>query len=281
MLGTQTGIQQHADTLTAAQLSRAIRFRLGLTTQRLFLTDQALVLLHQHRLRLHQHLATVAIDHQQPFMQQGGTDIRPHHCRHPHRSQDDRRMGVRGAVAHHHPQQTGLRDLGQQTRRQLVGDQNEAIRPRRRADRVIIQMEQQTLAKRAEIAGALAHVAILQAGELCGEMLRHLLHRPLRHRAAIHVAHQLAFQTRIIEQVRVEIEDRRALFLCAGTEAFTVAAKLAGRLFQGPRQTFALTLRVQGRGLIDMLQRRLADIHPPLTHRDPGRGGDSAQAVLA
>lgn len=80
--------------------------------------------------------------------------------------------------------------------------------------------------------------------------------------------------------MRVEIEDRRRLFLRPGSVAFAVATKLVGRLFQRTGQAFAFRGGVQRRGFIHLLHQRQADVHPALGDRHPGRGRQSANARL-
>ena len=80
--------------------------------------------------------------------------------------------------------------------------------------------------------------------------------------------------------MRVEIEDRRRLFLRPGGVAFAVATKLVGRLFQRTGQAFAFRGGVQRRGFIHLLHQRQADVHPALGDRHPGRGRQSANARL-
>ena len=141
-------------------------------------------------------------------------------------------------------------------------------------------MEQQTLTQGTQIAGPLFQITVAERGKLFGELLNDLFDRPLGHRAFVDFGKQLATQAGVGEEVRVKIEDRRRLFLRAGSIAFAVATKFVSRLFQRAGQAFAFRGGVQRRGFIHLLHQRQADVHPALGDRHPGRGREGANARL-
>ena len=213
-------------------------------------------------------------------MQQRGLNIGAHHrwdAEGPHHNSG---MGVGGAIAHHHAGQAILRHFGEGGGRQLVRHEDNARRPGVGPLNTVVEMEQQTLAQGTQIAGPLFQIAVAQRGKLFGELLNDLFDRPLGHGAFVDFGKQLATQAGVGEQVRVEIEDRRRLFLRAGSIAFAVATKFVGRLFQRAGQAFAFRGGVQRRGFIHLLHQRQADVHPALGDRHPGRGRQSANARL-
>ena len=101
-------------------------------------------------------------------------------------------------------------------------------------------MEQQTLSQGAEIASPFFQVTVSQCRKLIGKFFDDLLNRPLCDRAFIHFRKQLTTQTRVGEQVRIEVEDGRRLFLCACGKALAVTTKFVRRLFQRGGKTLAL-----------------------------------------
>ncbi len=142
-------------------------------------------------------------------------------------------------------------------------------------------MKQQALAEHAQIAGALAQIVILQPGKLRRVLLNHGFNRPFRHGPLLNLGKEIFFQARIAEQVRIEIENCRTLFLHAGGEAFTEAAEFGRRLAHCQRQAFAFALNIERGSLCDLIEGGLRGINPAGCHRHAGRGGDSANTRLS
>ncbi|MNZ48889.1 hypothetical protein D3C78_666430 [compost metagenome] len=78
----------------------------------------------------------------------------------------------------------------------------------------------------------------MQAGKLGGKDFDHLFNRPFRHGTGINLGKEFALEASVVEQVRVKIEDRRALFLRAGGKALAETAEFRPGFFQRLGQAF-------------------------------------------
>ncbi|MNV56350.1 hypothetical protein D3C71_1486300 [compost metagenome] len=78
----------------------------------------------------------------------------------------------------------------------------------------------------------------MQAGELGGKDFDHLLHRPFGYGAGIDLGEEFTLEAGVVQQVRVKIENRCALFLRAGGKALAETAEFRPGFFQRLGQAF-------------------------------------------
>ena len=142
-------------------------------------------------------------------------------------------------------------------------------------------MEQQPLPERAQIACALFQIAIGQRGKLLGEFLNNFFNRPFGDRAFIHLVVKLTTQPRVGQQVGIEIENRRRLFLRACSKAFAVAAEFASGFLKRSGQAFALKPGIERRRFVDLLHQRQRGVHPAWRNCHARRGRQRADTRLA
>ena len=147
-------------------------------------------------------------------MQYRRLDIGPHNGWDTQRAHHNGSMRVGGTITHHHTGQPVLGQFSQRRCREFIGDQNKPFWPGIRALNGVIEMEQQTLSQGTEIASPFFQVTVGQCRKLIGKFFDDLLNRPLCDRAFIHLRKKFTTQTRVGEQVRIEVEEAAVSF-CA------------------------------------------------------------------